>query len=54
MSEEKKAKVDHDTPPFSRLFVICSKNHDEEDIRAAFEEFGNVSIVLLGRVELLI
>ena len=42
MSEERRPRVDHDTPPFSRLFVICSKNHEEDDIRRAFEEYGTV------------
>ena len=38
-------KVNCDYPPFSRVFVVCSKNHKEEDIRAAFEPYGNVEDV---------
>ena len=47
MSEERRPKVDHDTPPFSRLFVVCSKNHEEDDIRRAFEEYGTLQDVWL-------
>ena len=43
-SEDRRTKVDHDNPPFSRLFVVCSKNHNEEDIREAFGHYGTVSI----------
>ena len=42
-SEDRKSKVDHDIPPFSRLFVVCSKNHDDDDIKEAFGKYGNVS-----------
>ena len=38
-------KVNCDYPPFSRVFVVCSKNHKEEDIRVAFEPYGNVEDV---------
>lgn len=41
MSDER-PKVDHDTPPFSRVFVVCSKSHTEEELRDAFEVYGEV------------
>ena len=41
-SDERKTKVDHDNPPFSRLFVVCSKNHNEDDIKEAFGSYGKV------------
>lgn len=31
-----------DDPPMSRLFIICSKSHTEEEFREAFKEFGNI------------
>ena len=34
-----------DFPPFSRVFVVCSRNHKEEDIRAAFQSFGTLEDV---------
>ena len=34
-----------DFPPFSRVFVVCSRNHKEEDIRNSFQPFGNVEDV---------
>ena len=42
-SEERRGKIDHDNPPFSRLFVVCSKNHDDEDIKESFGKYGTVS-----------
>jgi hypothetical protein len=33
-------KPNSDLPPFSRVFVVCSRNHKEDDIRAAFQPFG--------------
>lgn len=33
-------KPNSDLPPFSRVFVVCSRNHKEDDIRAAFQQFG--------------
>ena len=41
-SDDRKTKVDHDNPPFSRLFVVCSKNHNEDDIKEAFGNYGKV------------
>lgn len=38
-------RVNSDHPPFSRVFVVCSKTHRDEDIRAAFERFGHVEDV---------
>jgi hypothetical protein len=36
-------RVDHDKPPFSRVFVVCSRSHTEEDLRDAFGMYGEVS-----------
>ena len=38
-------RVNVDTPPFSRVFVVCSKTHKEEDLRAAFMQYGNLEDV---------
>jgi len=38
-------RVDHDKPPFSRLFVVCSRDHTDSDIRDAFSEYGEVEDV---------
>ncbi|XP_012280872.1 RNA-binding protein 45 [Orussus abietinus] len=32
----------NDDPPNSRLFVICHKNLEEDDLRKAFEKFGKI------------
>lgn len=32
----------NDDPPNSRLFVICHKSLEEDDIRKAFEKFGKI------------
>lgn len=34
-----------DFPPFSRVFVVCSRNHKEEDIKSSFLSFGHVEDV---------
>lgn len=39
-----------DTPPFSRVFVVCSKHHREEEIRAAFQQYGLVEDVWMVKV----
>ena len=33
-------RVNVDHPPFSRAFVVCSKNNTEEEIRACFTPYG--------------
>lgn len=38
-------RVNSDFPPFSRVFVVCSKTHKEEDIKAAFQQFGAIEDV---------
>ncbi len=38
-------RLNSDFPPFSRVFVVCSRNHKEEDIRAAFQPYGNLEDV---------
>jgi len=35
-------RVDVDNPPFSRVFIVCSKKHTSEDMRTAFEHFGAI------------
>lgn len=35
-------RIDVDNPPFSRVFVVCSKRHTSEDMRAAFEHYGTI------------
>lgn len=37
--------ANEDSPPMSRLFVICSKVNTEQDIRDAFEKFGDIEDV---------
>ncbi|XP_053601980.1 RNA-binding protein 45-like [Plodia interpunctella] len=44
-NEERK----EDQPPFSRIFVVCSKQLQEEDLRPHFEEFGEVENIYLPR-----
>lgn len=38
-------RINVDTPPFSRVFVVCSKSHREEDVNAAFSQYGCVEDV---------
>lgn len=38
-------QVDHDKPPFSRVFVVCSKSHSSDDLKTAFEQYGCVEDV---------
>ncbi|KXJ28338.1 RNA-binding protein 45 [Exaiptasia diaphana] len=33
-------RIDVDNPPFSRVFVVCSKRHTSDDMRIAFEPYG--------------
>lgn len=39
--------MSHDEPPMSRLFVICNKNNSEDELRKAFEDFGDVEDIFL-------
>ena len=34
-----------DFPPFSRVFVVCSRNHKEDNIKATFQTYGHVEDV---------
>ena len=43
-------RVNTDTPPFSRVFVVCSKHHIEEELRATFQQFGLVEDVWMVKV----
>ena len=38
-------QVNHDVPPFSRVFIVCSKSMREEEVREAFSVFGNIEDV---------
>ena len=38
-------RVNTDFPPFSRVFVVCSRGHREEDIQATFQQFGQIEDV---------
>jgi len=42
---DERPRVDHHKPPFSRVFVVCSRSHTEEELRSAFEEYGEVEDV---------
>ena len=42
-------QVDHDKPPFSRIFVVCSKTHSSDDLKSVFEKFGSVEDVWVVR-----
>ncbi|XP_015600208.1 RNA-binding protein 45 isoform X2 [Cephus cinctus] len=39
----------NDDPPNSRLFVICHKSLEEEDLRKAFEKFGKIEDIWVVR-----
>ena len=36
------SRVDVDNPPFSRIFIVCSKRHSSDDMRASFQHFGSI------------
>ena len=38
-------RIDVDNPPFSRVFVVCSKRHSPDDMRMAFEPYGSIEDV---------
>lgn len=38
-------RINVDSPPFSRVFLVCSKSHKEEDMRMAFTQYGDVEDV---------
>ena len=35
-------KVKLDDPPYSRLFIVCSKNITEEELRNTFQKYGTI------------
>ena len=37
-----KKLINHDSPPFSRVFVVCSKGMREEEVQEAFAVFGPI------------
>ena len=38
-------RINHDYPPLSRIFIVCSKNHREDEMRQAFNSCGNIEDV---------
>lgn len=38
-------RVDVDNPPFSRVFVVCSKKHTQDELTTAFHSFGEIEDV---------
>ena len=44
-NSSKSAPVNHDHPAFSRVFLVCSKSHTAEELRATAEEYGVVEDV---------
>ncbi|XP_068716165.1 RNA-binding protein 45-like [Montipora foliosa] len=38
-------RVDVDNPPFSRIFIVCSKKHTSDDMKLAFEHIGFIEDV---------
>lgn len=43
MSEKRRGDADSgEYPPFSRLFIICSRHHTENDFRDCFSKFGTI------------
>ena len=43
--ESQRSSTNSEIPPFSRVFVVCSRSHKEDDIRVSFQNFGNVEDV---------
>jgi RNA recognition motif-containing protein len=43
--EPSRRGINHDNPPFSRVFVVCSKTMKEEEIQEAFSAYGTVDDV---------
>lgn len=41
-TETSRKIVNHDVPPFSRVFIVCSKNMKEEEIKESFAVFGAI------------
>ena len=37
-----KKPVNHDIPPFSRVFIVCSKNMKDDEIKDAFAIYGMI------------
>lgn len=38
-----------DSPPHSRLFIVCEKRYNEEDFREAFSKFGTIEDIRMPR-----
>ena len=43
--QQQSGRINHDYPPFSRIFIVCSKNHKEEEMRQAFAPCGSIEDV---------
>ena len=44
-TENSRRGINHDSPPFSRVFVVCSKTMKEEEIQEAFSVYGTIDDV---------
>lgn len=44
-----KEEKTEDVPPMSRLFVICGRNHTEDDFQEAFSPFGTIEEMYMVR-----
>lgn len=42
LGDSKSVNSNYDDPPYSRLFIIGSKQLTEEDFRDAFQRFGEI------------
>ena len=42
-------KLKLDDPPYSRLFIVCSKNTTEGDLRGAFQKYGTIEQIWIVR-----
>lgn len=40
---------DSDKPPYSRLFIVCSKQHVKEDLLPLFEKYGDVDDIYMPK-----
>lgn len=45
MTESSRRGINQDSPPFSRVFVVCSKSMKEEEIQESFSTYGTIDDV---------
>lgn len=38
-----------DTPPYSRLFIVCERRYSEQDLQEAFSKFGTIEDIRIPR-----